>query len=144
MEIAVDLMVFALGLIAGVGAMMLRTKLSSDNQQTKNLLNQCQQQNAQLQQLWQDHIAEYRSIATNLEEMSGHIHRQIEDAEAVLAPEQQGPSFPFFSKEATQILTNANRKKRIKAEVSDQPLDYSGKASGVFQGQAAVETNKDS
>ena len=67
MEIAIDLIVFALGVLVGVGAMFARNKFNSDNQQTQNELNACQQENAQLKQNWQDHLADYRSLATNLE-----------------------------------------------------------------------------
>ena len=137
MEVAIDLIVFALGVLVGVGAMFARNKFNSDNQQTQNELNACQQENAQLKQNWQDHLADYRSLATNLKEMSAHIENQVEDAENVLAEQDQAPAFPFFSSEATKILKSANRKERKDIKIDNQPLDYSGSASGLFQGSAA-------
>ncbi len=137
MEVAIDLIVFALGVLVGVGAMFARNKFNSDNQQTQNELNACQQENAQLKQNWQDHLADYRSLATNLKEMSAHIENQVEDAENVLAEQDQSPAFPFFSSEATKILKSANRKERKDIKIDNQPLDYSGSASGLFHGSAA-------
>ena len=141
MEIAVDLIVFALGAVVGAGAMFARFKLGTDNQETQKELNACQQENAQLKQNWQDHLADYRSLATNLKEMSDHIENQIEDAEQVLSEQDKGPAFPFFSSEATDILKNANRKKRKDVAIDNQPLDYSGSASGLFQGSPATEAS---
>jgi uncharacterized membrane-anchored protein YhcB (DUF1043 family) len=140
MDVAIDLIVFVFGIAVGAGAMYARFKLNSDTQQTQKELNACQQENAQLKQNWQDHLAEYRSLATNLKEMSAHINGQIEDAEQVLAEQDKGPAFPFFSSEATHILKNANRKKREDIKIDNQPLDYSGSASGLFQGANASET----
>ena len=141
MEIAVDLIVFALGVVVGVGAMFARNKFGSDNQQTQQELNACQQENAQLKQNWQDHLADYRSLATNLKEMSAHIESQVEDAEQVLSDQDTAPAFPFFSSEATDILKNANRKKRKDVSIDNQPLDYSGSASGLFQGSPTQEAS---
>lgn len=141
MEIAVDLIVFVLGVVLGAGAMFARNKLSSDNQQTQQELNACQQENAQLKQNWQDHLADYRSLATNLKEMSEHIGNQVEDAEQVLSEREKVPAFPFFSSEATDILKNANRKKRKDVAIDNQPLDYSGSASGLFQGTPSQEAS---
>lgn len=139
MEIAVDLIVFVLGVVVGAGAMFARNKLGSDNQQTQQELNACQQENAQLKQNWQDHLADYRSLATNLKEMSEHIENQVEDAEQVLSEREKAPAFPFFSSEATDILKKANRKKRKDIAIDNQPLDYSGSASGLFQGSPNSE-----
>ena len=141
MEIAIDLIVFAFGVVVGAGAMFARFKLGTDNQETQQELNTCQQENAQLKQNWQDHLADYRSLATNLKEMSEHIENQVEDAEQVLSEQDKGPAFPFFSNEATDILKNANRKKRKDVAIDNQPLDYSGSASGLFQGSPNAETS---
>jgi uncharacterized membrane-anchored protein YhcB (DUF1043 family) len=136
MQFATEILMLLLGIIIGGGAAWLYNNKQGDSRQAKSRLEKCEQQNAQLKQDWQDHIAEYRSIATNLAEMSSHIERQIEDAEGLLKPqEDNGPQFPFFSSEATEILKSVNRKKREKSVIDNQPLDYSGKASGVFQGQ---------
>lgn len=136
MELVTGLFVFLLGVIAGVGGMLIRNKVDSGSQQTKAELAQCQQQNAQLRQDWQDHLATFRSIATNLDEMSNHIHKQVEDAEHLLSDKSSTPAFPFFSKETTHFLQTKDSKLREKSSVSSQPLDYSGKASGVFQGES--------
>jgi uncharacterized membrane-anchored protein YhcB (DUF1043 family) len=75
--------------------------------------------------------------------MSQHIDNQIEDAEQLLKDDKQTPAFPFFSKEATHILANANRKPRDKSNLDNQPLDYSGSASGVFKGSINTPINED-
>jgi len=139
MDIAIDLIVFAFGIVVGAGAMFARFKLGSDNQQLQQELSVCQQDNAQLKQNWQDHLAEYRSLATNLKELSAHIDSQVEDAEYVLSEQDQTPAFPFFSTEATTILKNANRTKRKDIKIDKQPVDYSGSASGLFQGTPTDE-----
>ena len=56
---------------------------------------------------------------------------------SVLAEQDKSPAFPFFSSEATNILKSANRKERKDIKIDNQPLDYSGSASGLFQGSAA-------
>lgn len=137
MELALEFIVFAVGVLVGMAVMFARTKYSGDNQQIEKELNACQQENAMLKQSWQDHLAEYRSLATNLKEMSAHIDNQVEDAEILLTAQEQAPAFPFFSNEATNILKNASRKKRSANQIDNQPLDYSGSASGLFQGAAA-------
>lgn len=137
MELVLDFAVFALGIALGMTIMYLRSRSAAGPKLAKEQLNACQQENAQLKQNWQDHIAEYRSIARNLQEMSHHIELQIDDAEQIIRPQEQSPAFPFFSKEATHILKNANRKPRSKTTTDNQPLDYSGKASGVFSGESA-------
>lgn len=139
MEIVIDIMVFALGLIVGIGIMILRARMTSGSLQAKEALSNCQQENAQLKQNWQDNLAAFRSVATNLHEMSKHIDNQIEDAEHILEDEKQSPAFPFFSKEATSILSNANREQKEDHNIDNQPLDYSGSASGVFKGSNNIK-----
>jgi len=134
MELVSGILVFVVGLATGVGIMIARNRLDSGSQQVKKALSECQQSNAQLKQEWQDHLATFRSVATNLNEMSSHIQAQVEDAEQLLNPPATSNAFPFFSKEATQILQSAGPDKRERSQVSDQPLDYSNTASGVFQG----------
>lgn len=143
MQVAIDIIVFALGLFIGIGFMMVKSKMTSGSSQTKQQLNHCQQENAQLKQNWQDNLAAFRSVATNLHEMSQHIDNQIEDAEQILKDDKQAPAFPFFSKEATSILASANRKPREKSNIDNQPLDYSGSASGVFKGSNLNATDDD-
>ncbi|NVK25767.1 MAG: DUF1043 family protein [Gammaproteobacteria bacterium] len=140
MELATAVLVFLFGLCSGAALVLLKQRLGSGSQQTQEALDSCQQENAQLKQNWQDHIAEYRSLATNLHEMSEHIGRQIEDAEQLLNSDDKTPAFPFFSAEATHILKNVSRKKRDKSTLDNQPLDYSSSASGLFQGEAKKET----
>lgn len=135
MEILTGILLFLLGLIAGIGIMLLRGKWDSGVQQTQTALNQCQQDQAQLKQDWQDQLAQFRSVATNLDEMSRHINSNIQEAESLLNKAPKTPSFPFFSKEATEILQSADSKKREKTMLSDQPLDYSSTKSGVFEGE---------
>ena len=134
MDLVSGVLVFVVGLVSGVGIMFARNKWDNGSQQTKQELTRIQQEHAQLKQDWQDHLATFKSVATNLNEMSNHIQTQIEDAENLLTQQPKSPAFPFFSKEATQFLQSAETSKREKVEVSDQPLDYSGKSSGVFQG----------
>jgi uncharacterized membrane-anchored protein YhcB (DUF1043 family) len=143
METVIDIMVFALGLIVGIGIMILRTRMTSGSLQAKEALSSCQQENAQLKQNWQDNLAAFRSVATNLHEMSKHIDNQIEDAEHILKDKKQTPAFPFFTKEATNILVSANGKPREKSNVDNQPLDYSGSASGVFKGATTLKPKED-
>jgi uncharacterized membrane-anchored protein YhcB (DUF1043 family) len=143
METVIGIMVFALGLIAGIGIMILRTRMTTGSLQTKEALSSCQQENAQLKQNWQDNLAAFRSVATNLHEMSKHIDSQIEDAEHILEDEKQPPAFPFFSKEATSILSNSYRKPKEELNSDNQPLDYSGSASGVFKGSNNIQKNDD-
>lgn len=143
MDLVTGIIVFLFGLATGVGAMIFRNKVDSGSQQTKAELAQCQQQNSQLKQDWQDNLATFRSIATNLDEMSNHIHKQIKDAEHLMSEKPSTPAFPFFSKETTQFLQTKDSNFRETSSVSSQPLDYSGKASGVFQGEAvAAEQQK--
>lgn len=139
MELATEIIVFILGVGVGIAVMFARAKYSGDNKQIEKELNACQQENAMLKQSWQDHLAEYRSLATNLKEMSAHIEGQVEDAEHLLTAQEKAPAFPFFSTEATNILKNADRKKRRDSTNDNQPLDYSGSASGLFQGAANKE-----
>ena len=140
MELATVVFVFIFGLCSGVALMLLKQRLGTSSQQTQKALDTCQQENAQLKQNWQDHLDEYRSLATNLQEMSAHINHQIEDAEQLLTSENNAPAFPFFSAEATNILKNVNRKKRDKSTLDNQPLDYSGSATGLFQGDSSTKT----
>ena len=135
MELLTGVLLFVVGVAAGVLIMMARNKWDSGAQQAKQELSRCQLENSQIRQDWQDHLATFKSVATNLNEMSTHINSQIDDAEQLLRKPAKAPAFPFFSQEATQFLQNAEVEKREKAQISDQPLDYSGKASGVFQGQ---------
>lgn len=135
MEILTGILLFLLGVITGVAAIFFRNKWDSGTQQAQNALNQCQQENAQIKQDWQDQLAQFRSVATNLDEMARHINTNIQEAESLLTKEPKAPSFPFFSKEATEILQSADSKPRAKSQLSDQPLDYSSKKSGVFQGE---------
>jgi len=134
MDLVTGILVFSVGLVSGLAIMYARNKWDNGSQQAKQELNRVQQEHAQLKQDWQDHLASFKSVATNLNEMSNHIQTQIEDAESLLNRKAESPAFPFFSKEATQFLQSAESTKRDKVQVSDQPLDYSGKSSGVFQG----------
>jgi uncharacterized membrane-anchored protein YhcB (DUF1043 family) len=143
MQVGIDIIVFGLGFFVGIGFMMMKSKFTSGSLQTKQELNHCQQENAQLKQNWQDNLAAFRSVATNLHEMSQHIDNQIEDAEHILKDKKQTPAFPFFSKEATNILVSANGKPREKSNVDNQPLDYSGSASGVFKGATTLKPKED-
>ncbi|GHB66988.1 hypothetical protein GCM10008107_15520 [Psychrosphaera saromensis] len=143
METVIDIMVFALGVVVGIGIMILRTRMASGSLQAKEALSNCQQENAQLKQNWQDNLAAFRSVATNLHEMSKHIDNQIEDAEHILEDEKQPPAFPFFSKEATNILSKAHRKPKEESNIDNQPLDYSGSASGVFKGSNTPQKSDD-
>ena len=140
MELATVVFVFIFGLCSGVALMLLKQRLGTSSQQTQKALDTCQQENAQLKQNWQDHLDEYRSLATNLQEMSAHINHQIEDAEQLLTSDNKAPAFPFFSAEATNILKNVNRKKRDKSTLDNQPLDYSGSSTGLFQGDSSTKT----
>lgn len=135
MEILTGILLFLLGVITGVAIILLRNKWDAGAQQAQSALNQCQQENAQIKQEWQDQLAQFRSVATNLDEMSRHISSNIQEAEALLTKEAKAPAFPFFSKEATEILQSADSKRREKTQLSDQPLDYSSTNSGVFQGE---------
>ena len=141
MDLVSGFLVFLFGVICGAAIMLLRNKFSGENQQVQSALQACEQQNAQLKQEWQDHIATFRSVATNLDEMSRHIQQQIDDSEQMLTQPNNKSHFPFFSKEATQFLQNADSDKRQTSSVSNQPLDYSGSASGLFQGQEAATVN---
>lgn len=135
MEFASTMLIFVFGLCSGVAIMLLKQRLDNGSEEAQQALHSCKQENAQLKQNWQDHLAEYRSLATNLQEMSQHIHHQVEDAEQlILAETKSAPSIPFFSAEATNILKSVSRKKREKSSLDDQPLDYSGSPSGMFQG----------
>jgi len=135
MELVSGILLFVVGVSTGMAIMFARNKWDTGSQQAKQALSKCQQDNAQLKQEWQDHLATFRSVATNLNEMSNHISAQIEDAEQLMKQPTHAPSFPFFSKEATQILQSAGPDKRQRTQISDQPLDYSNSASGVFQGE---------
>ena len=143
MQVGIDIIVFALGFFVGIGFMMVKSKFTQNASQTKQELSHCQQENAELKQNWQDNLAAFRSVATNLHEMSQHIDNQIEDAEQILKAQQQTPVFPFFSKEASQILASADRTHREKSSLDNQPLDYSGSASGVFKGVTSATSNND-
>ena len=116
MEILTGILLFLLGVITGVVAIIYRNKWDKGAQQ-----------------------AQTASVATNLDEMSRHITANIQEAESLLTKEQKVPAFPFFSKEATEILQSADSKRREKSQLSDQPLDYSSKKSGVFQGEPPID-----
>lgn len=135
MEMLTGFLLFLFGVIVGIAVVFLRNKLGSNSQQAQTALAQCQQEQAQLKQDWQDQIAQFRSVATSLDEISRHINNNIKDAEGLLNKEPEAPAFPFFSKEATEILQSADSTPRKKATLSDQPLDYSATKSGVFQGE---------
>ena len=143
MQVAIDIIVFALGLFVGIGFMMMKARMTSGSAQAKQQLNNCQQENAQLKQNWQDNLAAFRSVATNLHEMSKHIDNQIEDAELLLKDDKAAPAFPFFSKEATSILASAKNKPREVSNLDNQPLDYSDSASGVFKGDTTIKAKED-
>lgn len=142
MDFVSGVIVFLIGVVCGAGLIVLRNKFNSESQQVQKALQSCEQQNAQLKQEWQDHIATFRSVATNLDEMARHIDQQITDSEQLLSQPESKAHFPFFSKEATQFLQNADSDKRKRSSVSDQPLDYSGSASGLFQGQEVAAANE--
>lgn len=134
MDLAIGFIGFLLGLLVGMGAILVKNRFESGSQNTKQLLATCQQEKAQLKQDWQDNLATFRAVATNLNEISEQINTQVADAEKLLHTEEHNPAFPFFSKEATKILQNADTDTRQNRNISDQPLDYSGGASGVFSG----------
>jgi uncharacterized membrane-anchored protein YhcB (DUF1043 family) len=142
MDIMMGVGIFFLGVLAGAGLMFTRNKLDAGVQQTKKELTVCRQENAQLKQEWQDNLAVFRSVSTNLKEVSQHIDRQIDDAEKQLAKEYTTTAYPFFSDEATQILKENAEGPRVKNDISSQPLDYSGSASGVFNGEPVAEEKK--
>ena len=141
MEFTTAVFIFILGLCSGALLMFLKQRLDDGSQSMEKALNSCQQENAQLKQNWQDQLADYRSLATNLQEMSQHIQNQVDDAEQILTAEPTRASIPFFSTEATNILKSVSRKKREKAAINDQPLDYSDSGSGLFQNQTSKQTS---
>lgn len=143
MDLAIGFIGFLLGLLVGMGAMLVKSRYESGSQNTKQMLASCQQEKAQLKQDWQDNLATFRAVATNLQEISEQINTQVVDAEKLIHTEEQNPAFPFFSKEATQILQNADVDTRQNRNVSNQPLDYSGGASGVFSGTAKTKLEKE-
>jgi uncharacterized membrane-anchored protein YhcB (DUF1043 family) len=144
MDLAIGFIGFLLGLLIGMGAVLLKNRMESGNQNTKQMLATCQQEKAQMKQDWQDNLATFRAVATNLQDISEQINAHVNESEKLLHTESNAPSFPFFSKEATQILQNAGQDGRQNRPVSDQPLDYSGGASGVFTGNPhSVKTAKE-
>lgn len=141
MEIAIGIILFLFGLSVGIGFMMLKAKYSDGSATTKQQLESCMQQNAQMKLDWQDSLASFKSLATSMHEISEQMNSRVIEAERLHFEEKQTPAFPFFSKEATQILQNAEQDKRLSSNISDQPVDYPEAASGVFSGN--TELNKE-
>ena len=66
MELVSGILLFVVGVSTGMAIMFARNKWDTGSQQAKQALSKCQQDNAQLKQEWQDHLATFRSVATNL------------------------------------------------------------------------------
>lgn len=134
MEFINGVIFFLIGVLAGIAFMLIRNKLSPGSNEIKTQLELYKQDNAQLKQEWQDQLVTYKTISSQLNELSSQIDQQVSDANQVLHKAPASNAFPFFSKEATEFLKTTQSEKRQKSNLSNQPLDYSNAGSGVFKG----------
>lgn len=136
MEFINAFIIFLVGIIVGIAIVIARNKFFQNSSSTKEQLAQCQQEQALLKQEWQDQLANYKTLASQLEGITNTINNNIADAEHLMQKAESAPAFPFFSEEATEFLKTNPQQPRKKSETENQPLDYSATASGVFKGVA--------
>lgn len=134
MEFINALIIFLVGIVAGISIVIAKNKFLQNSPQLKDQLEQCQQEHAALKQEWQDQLASYKSLSTQLNEMATKIANNVNDAEQLMQKADSAPAFPFFSQEATEFLKQTPQQPRQKKETENQPLDYSSSGSGVFKG----------
>ncbi|GAA0294155.1 ZapG family protein [Psychrosphaera haliotis] len=140
MEIINGFIFFLVGVLAGIAFMIIRSKFSPGSNEVKTQLELYKQDNAQLKQEWQDQLVTYKTISSQLNELSTQIDQQVGDANQILHKAPANNAFPFFSNEATEFLKTTTPEKREKVNLSDQPLDYSNAGSGVFKGVTPENT----
>lgn len=134
MEFINAFIIFLVGIVAGISIVIAKNKFFQNSPQIKDQLEQCQQEHAALKQEWQDQLASYKALASQLSEMSSTITNNVSDAENLLQKADAAPAFPFFSQEATEFLKQTPQQPRQKSATENQPLDYSSSGSGVFKG----------
>lgn len=140
MTVVTALIVFIIGAIVGF---LANHFLSSSNQEQRRLAEQANKSEATLSQYKLDVADHLESSAKLLEQMNGTCQiamQQMQESTQLLkrVSTSDTDDMPFFSQETQEQLTQTaglRHPKKVddKVEaVTQAPLDYSGKASGLF------------
>ena len=149
MTVVIALIVFIIGAIVGFIANHF---LSSSNQEQRKLAEQVNKSEAALSQYKLDVSEHLESSATLLEQMNVTCQtamKQMQESTQLLkrATTNDTDTMPFFSQETQDQLAQTaglRHPKKIdkKIEVfTEAPLDYSGKASGLFVDKKQKQTS---
>ena len=150
MSVVIALIVFVVGAVVGFFANHF---MSSTNQEQRKLAEQVNKTEAALSQYKLDVADHLESSAKLLSEMNNTCQtamKQMEESTLLLqrATTSDSDGMPFFSQETQEQLAQTaalRHDKRINrsAELNTEaPLDYSGKASGLFSDQETQESTK--
>jgi uncharacterized membrane-anchored protein YhcB (DUF1043 family) len=149
MTVVTALIVFIIGAIVGFIANHF---LSSANQEQRKLAEQVNKSEAALSQYKLDVSDHLESSATLLEQMNVTCQtamKQMKESTQLLkrATTNDADTMPFFSQETQDQLAQTaglRHPKKIDEKidaVTEAPLDYSGKASGLFVDKKHKQTS---
>ncbi len=131
MELLIGILLLVGGAI--IGYFVARFQLQQDNDAEQQFQQQ-QQHNA----IAQGHILETTQLLDALDAQSKGIREQLAQFESALSAAEETedkPQLTFFGDQASAYLRNAQRSdKRPATQAEDQPRDYSGDSSGLFNG----------
>jgi uncharacterized membrane-anchored protein YhcB (DUF1043 family) len=148
MTIVIALIVFLVGAIVGFFANHF---LSASNQEQRKLSEQVNKSEAALSQYKldvADHLANSASLLDQMNNTCQTAMKQMEESTQLLqrATASDADGMPFFSQETqdqlaqTAALRQEKRSAEQKESTTEAPLDYSGKASGLFVDEKQHET----
>jgi uncharacterized membrane-anchored protein YhcB (DUF1043 family) len=125
--------------------------LSASEKENKRLAAQVSQNESALNQYQQDVAEHLESSAKLLEQMNSTCQtamKQMEESTALLqrATPANTDAMPFFSQETQEQLAQTvklrhKKANKVKEEVTEAPLDYSGNPSGLFDDKKQSVTN---
>ncbi len=152
MNIVIGIIIFVVGSLAGFIANKV---LSSSSQENKKLAEKANQSEASLAQYKLDvaeHLDNSRQLLEQMNVTCQKAMNQMEQSTKLLqqATPTEKDIMPFFSKETQEQLAQTvalrHKKEARKNDnlATEAPLDYSGKASGLFADTTQVVTNRES
>lgn len=150
MTVLIALIVFVVGAVVGFFANHF---MSSANQEQRKLAEQVNKTEAALSQYKLDVADHLECSAKLLNDMNNTCQtamKQMEESTLLLqrATASDSDAMPFFSQETqeqlaqTAALRHTKRVNRSAELNTEAPLDYSGKASGLFSNQESQESEK--
>ena len=148
MTVVFAISIFIVGALVGAIAFKLFATSAIEN---KQLSEQVSKSEAELAQ-YKSNVAEHLETSANLlAEMNNTCQaamKQMEESTTLLktATPVDITSMPFFSKETQEQLAKTvnlrhQKEENLEATRSEPPLDYSGKASGLFADNSQTVTN---